>query len=153
MQLSNEIEIKEIIYGSDEYELSLDFRNEIFRKPQGLNIRDDDLEYEKNAMMFGAWLNKELIGTIFLQDYKEDTARIRSVAVKKSFRNIGLGKKLMQFIEALALQNGYKKIYLTARQSVCEFYIKLGYKVIGNIFLYKKVPHVEMEKKYDVTKN
>ena len=36
------IEIKAIIYGTSEYERSIDLRNEVFRKPWGLNIRDED---------------------------------------------------------------------------------------------------------------
>ena len=46
---SENVKIKKIVYGSPEYKQSLNFRNEIFRKPQGMDIKDDDLEYEKEA--------------------------------------------------------------------------------------------------------
>lgn len=94
---SENVKIKKIVYGSPEYKQSLNFRNEIFRKPQGMDIKDDDLEYEKEAEMYGAWLGAKLIATVFLQDQKNGTARIRAMAVESGYRNSGLGKNDDEF--------------------------------------------------------
>lgn len=143
---SENVKIKKIVYGSPEYKQSLNFRNEIFRKPQGMDIKDDDLEYEKEAEMYGAWLGAKLIATVFLQNQKNGTARIRAMAVESGYRNSGLGKTMMNFIEKRAAEKGFKKICLSARKTAQGFYEKLGYKTAGGVILYKTVPHIEMEK-------
>ena len=62
-----EVKILSITYGSKEYFDSLDLRNKIFRKPWGLDIKDDNLEEDKLMEMYGLYLeNNKLIGTIFL---------------------------------------------------------------------------------------
>ncbi len=61
-----DITIKKITYGTDEYETSIDIRNEAFRKPWGgLDIRDEDLTGDKDMDMFGGYLGDKMIATIF----------------------------------------------------------------------------------------
>lgn len=141
------IEIRTIKYGTNEYEESIDLRNELFRKPWGLDIRDEDLSQDENMLMFGAYDGDTLIGTIFLAHGEKNIGIIKSVTVDKKYQGTGLGRYLMNYIEDVAREKGYKEAKLMGRVSVQVFYEKLGYKVISEPYDYKTIPHVDMIKK------
>lgn len=146
MDLNMDIEMKRIEYGTDEYEVSIDIRNEAFRKPWGLDIRDEDLSGDQNMEMYGGYLNGKMIATVFLAEDDKDTARVKSVAILEEYRKYGLGRYLMDFIEDVARQRGYTKSNLMGRVSVEGFYHKLGYETLSEPFDYQTIPHVEMTK-------
>lgn len=140
------IVIKKIVYGTPDYETSIVIRNEVFRKPHGLDIKDDDLSSDKVVEMFGAYMKDKLIATIFLDIVDKDTIKIRNVAILDEYRGKGLGKYLMDHVEDIARERGYTKSVLMGRVSAEKFYNKLGYKTISEAYDYKTVPHVDMEK-------
>lgn len=140
------IEMKNITYGTPEYEISIDIRNEAFRKPWGLDIRDEDLTGDKDMEMFGGYLNGKMIATIFLTADDKETARIKSVAILEEYRGLGLGRYLMDYVENIARKKGYKRVNLMGRVSVEEFYHKLGYKTLSEPYDYHTIPHIDMTK-------
>ncbi|NLL81718.1 MAG: GNAT family N-acetyltransferase [Tissierellia bacterium] len=141
-----DIEIRSITYGSDEYEKSIDLRNEVFRKPWGLNIRDEDLTGDKHMDMFAGYKDDKMIATIFLTEDDKEHARIKSVAILEEYRGKGLGSYLMDYVEAIAKKRGYKKVNLMGRVSVEVFYNKLGYKTISEPYDYHTIAHIDMVK-------
>lgn len=141
-----DVVIKKILYGTPDYETSIDIRNEVFRKPHGLDIKDDDLSSDEVVEMFGAYLDDKMIATIFLDIVDKDTVKIRNVAILEEYRGKGLGKYLMDYVEDIARLRGYTKSILMGRVSAEKFYNKLGYKTISEPYDYKTVPHVDMEK-------
>lgn len=141
-----EIEIFNITYGSKEYFDTLTLRNEVFRKPYGLDIKDDDLESDKNLEMYGIYIGDKLIGTVFLGEKQDNTAHIKALALLEEFRGIGLGEYAMKFIEDVARKKGYSRSYLNGRVYAENFYHRLGYNTIGEPYEHKTIPHVEMEK-------
>lgn len=76
----------------------------------------------------------------FLTEDDEETARIKSVAILEEYRRKGLGRYLMEYVENIARERGYKKVNLMGRVSVEGFYNKLGYKTIGEPFDYHTIP-------------
>lgn len=138
--------LKEIEYGSDDYERSIDIRNEVFRKPWGLDIRDEDLTVDKDMQMYGAYLDGEMIATMFLTQDDEKAARIKNVAILKEYQRKGLGKKLMEYGEDLARKQGFTKVNLMGRVSAENFYHKIGYHTTSDSFDYHTIAHVNMEK-------
>ncbi len=140
------IVIRKIVYGTPDYETSIFIRNEVFRKPHGLDIKDDDLSSDKVVEMFGAYLDDKMIATIFLDIVDRNTVKIRNVAILEEYRGKGLGKYLMDYVEDMARQRGYTKSILMGRVSAEKFYNKLGYKTLSEPYDYKTVPHVDMEK-------
>lgn len=141
-----DIIMKKIEYGSKEYDETVHLRNEVFRKPWGLDIKDDDLSPDKEMDIYGAYLDNNLIATVFLTEHEKDTARVRNVAIYEEYRGHGLGRYLMDFAEDIARKEGYKKVYLMGRVTVEDFYKKLGYSTIGQPYDYRTIPHVDMIK-------
>lgn len=141
-----DIKMKRIAYGTDAYEVSIDIRNEAFRKPWGLDIRDEDLSGDKDMEMYGGYLDGKMIATVFLAEDDKDTARVKSVAILEEYRKHGLGRYLMDFIEDVARHKGYTKSNLMGRVSVEGFYHKLGYQTQSDPFDYHTIPHIDMTK-------
>ena len=92
--------------------------------------------------------------TYFIAQYKNifvGTARYRLTdfgiklerfAVLKSYRNLGVGKRLALYI--LNSIKDEKVIYLHAQESVIDFYLKLGFKRIGSQFFEAEILHQKM---------
>ena len=140
------MEMRRIEYGSQDYETTLDLRNEIFRKPQGLNLRDEDLSREALCDMFAGFIGDKIIATIFLAKIDEEMARIKAVMILEEYRGTGLGKFIMNYAENAARNQGYKYIKLLSRMSAETFYEKLGYKRVSEPVDYYQVAHVSMRK-------
>lgn len=144
--MKEDIEMRSIEYGTDDYEISIDIRNEAFRKPWGMDIRDENLSVDKEMDMYGAYLNDTMIATVFLTEDDKDTARVKNVAILEEYRKLGLGRFLMDFIEDKAREKGYTKVNLMGRVSVEGFYHKLDYETLSEPFDYQTIPHIEMTK-------
>nr|WP_300005994.1 GNAT family N-acetyltransferase [Tissierella sp.] len=141
-----EVDILNIIYDSQQYLDSVALRNEVFRKPHGLDIKDDDLSEDESMDMYGAYIEGKLIGTVFLKENDSVCVQIKAVGILDEFRGIGLGRYLLEFIENLARKRGYSQAKLMARVSCKDFYIKLGYEAISEPYNYKTIPHLDMTK-------
>ena len=139
------VELKWILHGSEDYEQSLNLREEVLRKPLGLRLERELLK-EENAGLLTAWKENFCIGTVVLIEEDFETARMKAVAVSPHFQNLGIGKKMVIESENEALRRGYKKIYLHARKNVVSFYEKLGYEAYGEEFTEVTIPHRRMIK-------
>ena len=53
------------------------------------------------------------------------------MAVDEDFRGRGYGGRILQALESEAGRRGARKIVLNSRENALEFYIRHGYRVIG----------------------
>lgn len=139
--------IKQIDYGTSEYDQMITLRNEILRKPLNLSLQADELNNEKNDILIGAFDEEKMLGCCLLTPIDNDVVRLRQMAVQNNLQGKGIGASMMNFAENIARDKGYKKLMMHARKSAIGFYEKLGYKVSGNEFLEITIPHFIMEKK------
>jgi predicted GNAT family N-acyltransferase len=58
----------------------------------------------------------------------------------------GIGSQLVLFTDNYAKEKGYKLIHCNARKTAVPFYLKQGYKILGDEFLEVNIPHYYMEK-------
>ena len=138
-----EIDIKIATTNKDK-ERCFSVRREVFVKEQNISekIEFDDTNF--NATNFIATFKNKSIGTARYR-FTDQGVKLERFAVLKSFRNLGVGKKLVDYI--LNIVRDEKFIYLHAQESVVEFYAKLGFKKIGSPFFEAEIPHQKM--KYD----
>ncbi len=80
------------------------------------------IELGQKRTFFVAIIENQVIGTATLEGNYVGT-----VFVHPAWFGHGVGKRLMQEIEAAAQQNGIKKITLGASITAVDFYRKLGY--------------------------
>lgn len=144
--MQNELEIKIINYGDDDYLNSLALRNKILREPIGLKLSENDTKDEDKQIHFGAFLNNKLVGCLILYPQNSDKIKMRQLAVSTENQGEGIGKNLVISAEKYAKDNGFSIITLHARLTVKEFYLKLGYKQKGEEFIEQNIPHIYMYK-------
>lgn len=138
--------IRKFDIDSQEYKISLEIRDEVFRKPQGLSIYDDDLSDDYVSEMYGGFLGERMIAMAFLKPIEKNEGIVRAVIVLDHFQGHGYGKIMMKKIHESARKLGIKKLSLKGRTSAKGFYEALGYKTTSEVFDYKGIPHIMMEK-------
>ena len=90
---------------------------------------------DKN-LVFVAEENDEVAGFIAIKRDILFANYIRRFVVRKDKRSLGIGKKLVEFIEELTLEEKLPNVFLmttTTNERAVAFYIKLDYEIIGRI--------------------
>jgi len=136
--------------GSEEYKAELDLRNEILRKPIGLDLYSEDMSREDMDWHIGAFMDGALVGCLILTPLDSEKIKMRQVAVKEDHQGLGIGTKLVAYSEVFARERGYRRIVLAARKTALEFYAKLGHEVVGEAFLEVGILHFKMTKDISV---
>lgn len=145
--MQNELEIKIINYGDNDYLNALALRNKILREPIGLKLSKNDTKNEDKQTHIGAFLNNKLVGCLILYPQDTNEIKMRQLAVLPETQKTGIGKKLVTFAEIYAKNNKFSLITLHARLTVKEFYLKQGYDQVGKQFIEQNIPHICMYKK------
>ena len=135
-----EIDIKIATTNKDK-ERCFSVRREVFVKEQNISEKVEFDDTNANATYFIATYKDEPVGTARYR-FTDQGVKLERFAVLKSFRNLGVGKKLVDYI--LNIVRNEKFIYLHAQESVIEFYFKLGFKKIGSPFFEAEIPHRKM---------
>ena len=116
-------------------------RRNVFVREQNISEKIEFDDENVDAKYFIAQYKNIFVGTARyrLTDFG---IKLERFAVLKSYRNLGVGKKLVLYI--LNSIKDDKSIYLHAQESVINFYSKLGFKRIGGQFFEAEIPHQKM---------
>ena len=134
-------------FGTPAYDESVKLRHDILREPLGMVFYAEDLAKEYDQTHIGYYdTNGVMVGSLTLQDYGNNIAKMRQVAVAANQQGKGIGKKMVAFSEVYARQNGFTKMVLHAREVACRFYDTLDYSRVGEQFDEVNIPHFKMEK-------
>jgi predicted GNAT family N-acyltransferase len=136
----------EINFGSEAYLASLALRERCLRRPLGLTLSDADLEGEDGQWHYGLFDDGALVACVILKPLDDSLVQLRQMVVDDRCRNCGLGRELIRAVEADAQTRGIRKITMSARYEVREFYEKQGYNAVGAVFQTHGIEHVQMEK-------
>lgn len=137
---------KIIKYNSPEYQKTLQLRDEVMRKPLGLQLSEDDVKYDDKRIHIAGYLGGELVCGCSLRIIHQKMVHIYSVFVKQNFQNQGIGKQLMAFAEHYAKSNGAARLYLEGRKTAQHFYLKCGFLPCGSEYVDMNIPHQDMRK-------
>lgn len=138
--------MKLIDHGSAEYAQMVRLRNEVLRRPLGLQINPEELEREKEDILIGAFDDERLLACCMLTKVDQATVKLRQMAVHNSLQGKGVGASMMNFAENVARDHGYRNMVMNARKTALGFYEKLGYSAIGEEFEEVTIPHFKMQK-------
>lgn len=140
--------VHKIDFGTPEYDETVQLRTKILRKPLGLEFTSEQLAKEWSDIHLGCYSQQnELLGCMIFTKVDDQTLKMRQVAVDDSVQGKGVGSFFVKASEQFALQNGFTKIEMHARETAIPFYEKLGYKKVGKRFEEVTIPHFKMEKK------
>ena len=140
------MEIRTFRQTDPEYLLSLILRYKILRIPLGLTFSSADLAKDKDDIHIGVFGEEEIFASLILTDHGDHSIKMRQVVVDDRHQGQGIGKKLVQYADSYAREKGYRLIHCHARDTAKQFYLKLGYKVVGDEFTEIGIKHYYMEK-------
>ena len=101
-------------------------------------------------MLFGAFVDDELVGTAQLERAPHANSRhraeIQRVVVRGDAQRQGVGRELMRALEAAAVAHGITLLWLTThdRTPACAFYERIGYERLGVMPAYSRRPSGEL---------
>ncbi len=141
------IEFEIIEWGSVKYIQSLALRYEVLRKPLGMIFDPSIFIDEKVDLHLVANHGDWLVGCMILTEAGNDL-KMRQVAVANKYRRCRIGARMVVLAEAKAIEMGKQKMVLHARDSALDFYVSLGYSIVGDQFEEVGIPHQRMEKSF-----
>ena len=106
--------------------------------PEAFEFKDD----ERDFLHVLAFVDEEVVAT----GRVDATGHIGRVAVLKSFRKAGFGRRVMRCLENAARDDGLSEVFLAAQVDVIPFYQRLGYQAEGEPFMEVGIPHQYMRK-------
>jgi predicted GNAT family N-acyltransferase len=107
--------------------------------PEEIELDRDD----ERAAHFLAFSGENAVGTARVVMHGK-SAKIGRMAVLKSYRRRGVGKKLLKCAVAVARKQNAQNIYLHAQVPVIAFYETMGFRCAGPVFDEAGIPHRKM---------
>jgi predicted GNAT family N-acyltransferase len=133
------------VSSKSELETAVAIRLRVFVEEQGvpeaIELDGDD----ERARHFLAIHSGKAVGTARVV-MRRGSAKIGRMAVLKSHRRKGVGKRLLKRAVQMARQSGAKKVYLHAQVAVIGFYETLNFRSVGPVFDEAGIPHRRMER-------
>lgn len=133
-------------FGGPLYKQALTLRTNILRKPLNLIYTPYQLEEEKDQVHIVAVADGEVLAVVLLQKLDNKTAKMRQFAVKDKYQGQGIGSELMAFFEDYAIEHGFSRIELHARERAVRFYTQFDYEKVGGVFKEITLNHYKMVK-------
>ena len=134
-------------FGTPAYDETLRLRDDILRKPLGLDYQEEQLSKEYTDFHLACYNeNFDLLGCMVLTPKEKGNIKMRQVAVKENIQGKGIGTKMVEDCEKICLEKGFQKIVLNARDTAIPFYTRLNYDIVGEQFTEVSIPHHKMEK-------
>ncbi len=138
--------ITQISINTPEYDQMLQLRDDILRKPLGMELDRSRLAADATDFLICCFEEEEMIGCVILSPVNETDLKLRQMAVSKDYQGLGIGREIVGWAEDFAKHKGYKRIEMHARKYAIPFYEKLGYEPFGDEFLEVTIPHYQMRK-------
>ena len=140
--------IIKVDFATPEYDETIRLRYKILREPLGLDFTEEQLAVEYSDIHLAAYDESWILrGCLVLTPKNEKVLKMRQVAVDTDVQRKGVGQLLVKASEILALNEGFVKIELSARDTAMPFYQKLNYQIEGDMFEEIGIPHFKMVKK------
>mgnify|MGYP000038298559 FL=1 len=126
-----------------------DVRFAVFVREQGVDPDIEIDEHEEAATHFVAYADGEPVGAARLREPEDGLGKVERLAVLGSHRGQGLGRELMDAVEAAARRQGLTRLILHGQLRVVDFYEHLGYEQVSDEFEEAGITHVKMAKSID----
>jgi predicted GNAT family N-acyltransferase len=147
----DDVSVREIRFGSAEYQDELRLRHEVLRVPLGLVLGGKDTATDDVELHLGAFIGSRLVGVLMMRTLSSPQGQMkqvqmRQVAVDPTIHGHGIGRKLVLAFEDRARAAGAHEIVMDARLTAQAFYERLGYQTTSDVYIQSTIPHVKMRK-------
>ena len=137
----NKLEIK-TVETKQEYKHVLDIRKKVFIEEQKVPYKIEIDEHESESTHFIAYLNKKPVGCARIR--YNNYAKLERIAITKECRGKGFGTKLTEYLIDYCHEKNIFDIRLNSQLYVADFYEKIGFKKVGELFFEAGIKHVGM---------
>jgi len=129
-----------------EYALEKELRNRVLRLPLGLHLSEQDVRDEdEQAHLVAINGRGQVIGCVLIA-FSGSVAKLRQLAVEGAYRGRGIGAELMKRAEQAILARNIRTVTLHGRLTARDYFEKLGYTAVSEVFTEVTIPHIEMKK-------
>ncbi|MFW2373514.1 MAG: GNAT family N-acetyltransferase [Gammaproteobacteria bacterium] len=123
-------------------------RWKILRKPWGEPEGSEQDEHEGSSYHVMVKEGDKVIGVARLQNIAPAVAQVRYMGIDDNYQGKGIGRLMMQHIEAYARDSNIDELFLHARENALGFYTTLGYKQLEKSYLlFNSIQHYKMNKR------
>ena len=120
-----------------------EIRRVVFVEEQKVPPKIEWDEFEESALHMICKLGDIAVGTGRITFFG-DSAKVERVAVLKEYRNQGIGTKITRFIIDECKKRYAKTIYAHVQMHAYDFYKKMGFYEVGDIFDEAGIDHIKM---------
>jgi N-acetylglutamate synthase-like GNAT family acetyltransferase len=115
-----------------DFEAYYDLRYRVLRQPLGQPKGSEKDDYEPISYHFMAVDEEtgDVVGVVKLCEKAPGMGQLSHMAVAEDRQGQGIGRLLVDAVEAKARELGFKKYGMTARENVIGFYEKCGHHVV-----------------------
>ncbi len=137
------------VESQEELETCLSIRRKVFIEEQGVpeELEIDELDFpapNRHVLLLSEGLPA---GTARIKDLGEGVVKYQRIAILSEYRRQGLGKILLDGLDRLAVQLGYRHVKIEAQKYAEGFYHRCGFITTSpEIIMDAGIPHVAMEK-------
>lgn len=124
-----------------------EIRQKVFVQEQGFQLEFD--QTDSIAWHAVLWIDQTPAATGRTFPTEEPHVFIIGrIAVLPTYRGLSLGSQIVTHLEKQAVMNGAQQIRLSAQLQALNFYKKLNYQGVGDVFYDESVPHITMIKSF-----
>ncbi len=139
--------IYKLVTSDRELQGALDVRRQVFVEEQGIS---EDLEYDghdSDALHVVVKDGERVVATARVQFPTSSQAKIERMAVLKSFRRRGIGRRIMVFLNEELRSRQVEQVVLHAQCAVAAFYRSCGFEETGLPFMEAGIKHIAMQRR------
>jgi predicted GNAT family N-acyltransferase len=118
-------------------------RKKVFVEEQGVKREDEFDEFENTSIHYVVRSGHKYLGTARWR-FTDEGIKLERFAVKKEYRNQGVGSELLNHILDEVKKKENKKIYLHAQLPAVKFYERAGFVKEGELFSECNIDHYKM---------
>lgn len=134
-----------IVESEEELQQAYDIRMIVFVEEQNVPPEEEIDDLEGSAIHFIGYDHEKPVAASRLR-FVEEYGKLERICVLKEARGKSFGKEIIQAMEKVVQEKGFKKAKLNAQTHAEGFYQKLGYHTISGEFMDAGIPHVTMIK-------
>ncbi|MBU8790778.1 GNAT family N-acetyltransferase [Oceanobacillus caeni] len=134
-----------IVESEQELQQAYDIRMVVFVEEQNVPPEEEIDDLEGSAIHFIGYDHENPVAASRLR-FVEEYGKLERICVLKEARGKSFGKEIIQAMEKVVQEKGFKKAKLNAQTHAEGFYQKLGYHTISGEFMDAGIPHVTMIK-------
>lgn len=120
-------------------------RSLVFNMEQGIPEEFEFDKYDNSSIHFIAMFDNKIIGTARITIIEKGIAKGSRLSILKEYRNLNIGRSLMNKIKEIAIQLGIKKIIIEPHAYLEKYYSHFGFKKVEGSQSFGDIKLIRME--------